>query len=113
MELLLELLCEPTRRLHCGYSGKTRLLLGLALALTGFPYLFLGFSGSYAMAMIVVTFVGIGTNLWHPAALSFLAKRYPERKGYAMAVHVTGGNLGNTLAPLAIGVALTFFTWRE
>jgi MFS family permease len=93
--------------------GKTRLLLGLALALTGLPYFFLGFSGSYAMAMIVVTFVGIGTNLWHPAALSFLAKRYPERKGYAMAVHVMGGNLGNTLAPLAIGVALTFWTWRK
>ena len=64
--------------------GKTRLLLGLALALTGLPYFFLGFSGSYAMAMIVVTFVGIGTNLWHPAALSFIAKRYPDRKGYAV-----------------------------
>ena len=93
--------------------GKTRLLLGLALALTGLPYFFLGFSASYGMAMLVVTFVGIGTNLWHPAALSFLAKRYPERKGYAMAVHVMGGNLGNTLAPLAIGVALTFLTWRK
>lgn len=93
--------------------GKTRLLLGLALALTGLPYFFLSFSGSYAMAMIVVTFVGIGTNLWHPAAMSFLAKRYPDRKGYAMAMHVMGGNLGNSLAPLAIGVALTFFTWRK
>lgn len=93
--------------------GKTRLLLGLALALTGLPYFFLGFSASYAIAMVVVTFVGIGTNLWHPAALSFLAKRYPERKGYAMAMHTMGGNLGNTLAPMAIGVALTFLTWRK
>ena len=93
--------------------GKTRLLLAMALALTGLPYFLLGFSASYAMAMIVVTFVGIGTNLWHPAALSFLAKRYPDRKGYAMAMHVMGGNLGNTLAPLAIGLALTFFTWRK
>ncbi len=93
--------------------GKTRLLLGMALALTGFPYFVLGFSSSYVMAIIVVTFVGIGTNLWHPAALSFLAKRYPDRKGYAMAMHIMGGNLGNSLAPLAIGLALTFFTWRK
>ena len=93
--------------------GKTGLLLGLALALTGLPYFFLGFSPSYVVAMIVVTFVGIGNNLWHPAALSFLAKRYPERKGFAIAVHAMGGNLGNTLAPMAIGVALTFLTWRQ
>ena len=93
--------------------GKIGLLLGLALALTGLPYFFLGFSPSYAMAMIVVTFVGTGSNLWHPAAFSLLAKRYPERKGFAISVHLMGGNLGNTLAPLAIGVALTFMVWRQ
>ena len=93
--------------------GKTGFLLGLAIALIGLPYFFLGFSTSYVVAMIVVTFVGIGNNLWHPAALSFLAKRYPERKGFAIALHAMGGNLGNTLAPMAIGVALTFLIWRH
>ena len=93
--------------------GKIGLLLGLALALTGLPYFFLGFSPSYVMAMIVVTFVGTGSNLWHPAAFSLLAKRYPERKGFAISVHLMGGNLGNTLAPLVIGVALTFMMWRQ
>jgi MFS transporter, FSR family, fosmidomycin resistance protein len=93
--------------------GKIRLLLGLALALTGLPYFFLGFSPSYVMAMIVVTFVGIGTNLWHPAAFSFLARRYPERKGFAISVHLMGGNIGNTLAPVVIGVVLTFLVWRR
>ncbi len=93
--------------------GKTGLLLGLALALTGLPYFVLGFSPNYAVAIIVVTFIGIGANLWHPAAISFLAKRYPERKGFAISVHMMGGHLGNTLSPLAIGVALTFLTWRN
>ncbi len=93
--------------------GKVGLLLGLAVALTGLPYFFLGFSPSYVMAMIVVTFVGIGTNLWHPAAFSLLARRYPERKGFAIAVHLMAGNLGNTLAPMAIGVVLTFLMWRQ
>jgi MFS family permease len=93
--------------------GKIGLLLGLALALTGLPYFFLGFSPGYVMAMIVVTFVGTGTNLWHPAAFSFLARRYPERKGFAIAVHLMGGNIGHTLAPVAIGVALTFLMWRH
>jgi len=93
--------------------GKTGLLLSLALALTGLPYFFLGLSASYMMAMIVVIFVGTGSNLWHPAALSILAKRYPERKGFAIAFHAMGGNVGSTVAPMAIGVALTFLTWRN
>ena len=93
--------------------GKTGLLLGIALALTGLPYLFLGFSPSYVVAMIAVTFVGIGSNIWHPAALSFLAKRFPEKKGFAIAVHAMGANLGDTLAPIAVGVALTYMTWRK
>ncbi len=93
--------------------GKTGLLLGSALALTGLPYLFLSFSPSYVVAMIAVTFVGIGNNIWHPAALSFLAKRYPERKGFAIAIHAMGANLGDTLAPIAVGVTLTFLTWRN
>ena len=93
--------------------GKTGFLLGLAIALTGLPYFFLGFSSSYVIAMIVVTFVGIGNNIWHPAALSFLAKRYPERKGFAIALHALGAHLGDTLAPMAVGVALTFMIWRQ
>ncbi len=93
--------------------GKMGLLLGLSIALTGLPYFFLGLSPNYVVAMIVVIFVGTGSNLWHPAALSFLAKRYPERKGFAIALHAMGGNLGNTLAPVAIGVALTFLNWRH
>lgn len=93
--------------------GKTGLLLGSALALTGLPYLFLGFSASYVLAMVAITFVGIGNNIWHPAAISFLAKRYPERKGLAIAIHAMGANLGDTLAPIAVGVALTVLTWRN
>jgi MFS transporter, FSR family, fosmidomycin resistance protein len=92
--------------------GKTELILGLALALIGLPYLFLGFSTSYLVAIVAASFIGIGSNLWHPAALSFLAKRYPERRGFAISIHAMGGHIGNSLAPLVIGVALTFLTWR-
>ena len=93
--------------------GKTGALLGLAVALTGLPYALLGFSTSYAMALVCITFVGIGSNLWHPAALSFLARRYPERKGLAMALHTMGGNVGSACAPVAIGLALTVLRWRR
>ncbi len=93
--------------------GKTGLLLGLALALTGLPHFFLGVSPTYLVAMVVVTFLGIGGNIWHPAALSLLAKRYPERKGFAIAFHAMGANLGNALAPISVGFALIVISWRQ
>ena len=93
--------------------GKTGMLLGLAVALTGLPYALLALSTSYTMALLCITFVGIGSNLWHPAALSFLANRYPERKGFAMALHTMGGNVGSACAPVAIGMALTVLLWRR
>jgi MFS transporter, FSR family, fosmidomycin resistance protein len=93
--------------------GKTGLLLGVAVALTGLPYALLGFSTTYVTAILCITFVGIGSNLWHPAALSFLARRYPDRKGLAMAMHTMGGNVGSGCAPLAIGAALTVVAWRH
>jgi len=55
--------------------GKTGSLLSLSIALVGPPYFFLGFNTSYVVAMIVVTFVRTGSNLWHPAPLSFLIWR--------------------------------------
>ncbi len=93
--------------------GKTRLLLSMALALTGLPYFILGFSSSYFVLLFLITFVGVGSSVWHPAALSFLAKHYPDYRGFAIAVHAMGANLGDTLSPLAIGMVLSFLSWRH
>ncbi|HEU4442141.1 MAG TPA: MFS transporter, partial [Burkholderiales bacterium] len=40
-------------------------------------------------------------------------RRYPERKGLALSIHGMGGNVGDAVAPVLIGAALGFFTWRE
>jgi MFS family permease len=56
--------------------------------------------------------VGIGNNLWHPTAIPTLAQRYPERKGLVLSLHGMGGNVGDALAPVAVGALLTVFSWR-
>jgi MFS family permease len=56
--------------------------------------------------------VGIGNNLWHPAAIATLASRYPARKGLMLSIHGMGGNVGDALAPLAVGALLAVWSWR-
>lgn len=93
--------------------GRKGLLMGLSLFWIGFPYLLIGFTHSYVMLLVCIALVGFGNSLWHPTAIPTLGRRYPERKGLVLSVHGMGGNVGDAVAPVVIGAALTAFTWRE
>jgi MFS family permease len=93
--------------------GRKGVLMALSLFWVGFPYLLMGFSHGYLMLLGCVALVGFGNSLWHPTAIPTLARRYPERKGLVLSIHGMGGNVGDALAPLAIGSLLAFLTWRE
>ncbi len=93
--------------------GRKGFLMALSLFWVGFPYLLIGFTHSYVLLLLCMSLVGIGNNLWHPTAIPTLANKYPERKGLVLSIHGMGGNVGDALAPLAIGSLLTVLTWRE
>jgi MFS family permease len=93
--------------------GKKGQLLAMSLFWVGFPYLLMGFTSQYWMLLLCITLVGIGNNLWHPTAIPALARMFPERKGFVLSMHGMGGNVGDALAPLAVGLMLSSFTWRE
>src|SRR5205085_7325221 len=93
--------------------GRKGLLLALSLFWVGFPYLLMGFSHGYLMLLGCVALVGFANSLWHPTAIPTLARRFPERKGLVLSIHGMGGNLGDALAPLAIGSLLAVLSWRE
>ncbi len=93
--------------------GRKGLLMAVSLFWIGFPYLLISFTHSYAMLLVCVALVGFGNSLWHPTAIPTLGRRYPERKGLALSIHGMGGNVGDAVAPVLIGAALGFFTWRE
>lgn len=93
--------------------GRKNLLMAVALFWVGFPYLVMGFSHAYWMMLACAMLVGIGNNIWHPTAIPWLANRFPERKGLVMSVHGMGGNVGDAVAPLVIGLLLQFYSWRS
>ena len=93
--------------------GRKGLLMAVSLFWVGFPYLLIGFTHSYAMLLVCIALVGFGNSLWHPTAIPTLGQRYPERKGLVLSLHGMGGNVGDAIAPVVIGSALAFFTWRQ
>ena len=93
--------------------GKRSLFMSLALAWASLPYLVVGLTSSYAVILLAVGVVGIGSFLWHPAAITALSEMYPTRRGYGLALHELGANLGDTLTPLAAGFLLAALNWRQ
>jgi MFS transporter, FSR family, fosmidomycin resistance protein len=92
--------------------GKKGYLMATSLFWVGFPYALMSLTHDYWMLLVCVTLVGIGNNLWHPAAITTLAYRYPDRKGLVISIHGMGGNVADGLAPLVVGALLAWFTWR-
>src|SRR5215204_3947794 len=93
--------------------GKRTLVMGCAIAWAGVPYLFLGLTTNFVIIATLMGIVGVGNLLYHPAALSSLSELYPSRRGFATSMHQLGASFGDTVGPLAAGLALTFMTWRE
>jgi MFS family permease len=92
--------------------GKKGTLMALSLFWIGMPYALLSMTHSYWMMLACVSLVGIGNNLWHPAAIATLAHRYPTRKGLVLSLHGMGGNVGEAVAPLVAGTLLATLSWR-
>ena len=62
---------------------------------------------------MMIAIIGATNNAWHPAAISFLSERYPDNRGYALAVHALGANVGDSIAPLMFGAVLGMLSWQE
>lgn len=92
--------------------GQKGYLMAASLFWVGVPYAFMSVSHNFWMLLVCVTLVGIGNNIWHPAAIPTLAYRYPERKGLVLAFHGMGGNMGEAIAPLVVGALLAWYSWR-
>jgi MFS family permease len=93
--------------------GQKALLMALALVCTGIPYFLVGISHSFFWVAFFMAFVGVGNYLWHPAAISTLSEKYPDRRGFAIAIHAIGPNIGESIAPLLVGVLLLSLSWRD
>lgn len=93
-------------------TGRRVLTQVVSLVIGGLALAFVGIAaGIWALAGLVV-FIGLTNNLWHPAAIAYLSKAYPDNRGYALSIHTLGASVGDMLAPLAAGGLLAWLTWQ-
>lgn len=71
---------------------------GMCFTLTGL--LLLAFSEQYALLLIAVSIVGLGSSIFHPTASRVAQTASGGRKSLAQAIFQVGGNGGSALGPL-------------
>ena len=99
------------------FAGKSGLMLALSLALIGVSQFALGSAPSYWYMFAAMLVVGIGPSFFHPPAIASLSRKFPDKRGFMIALHGTGGSVGNLIGPVLTGALLaglifTAIGWR-
>ena len=86
------------------FAHRSSELLFLSLFLMGIAYFFLGNASSFLWIVLIMLLAGIGPALYHPPAIASLSRKFPDRRGFAISLHGTGGAIGGVLGPVIIGI---------
>ena len=107
-----------TTTMATGYLGdrfvnRAALILAFSVATLGVAYFIAGSASSYWVIFAAMLLAGIGPSMFHPAAIGALSRRFPERRGFAIALHGTGGSVGEAIGPIIAAGALTILMWQN
>jgi MFS family permease len=88
-------------------------ILASSLLVMGAAYLLMGVAPGLGWAIVASGLMGLGTALWHPAAMASLSTTFPQWRATALSVHGMGATISDTLTPLAVGALLLLLHWRH
>ncbi len=104
--------------MQLAYGFLTRLvarplLLGGGQLIFGTALLLGGFAQSIGQLLGAISVSRVGASPQHPVGNALLSDLYPpERRGYAISVHIAGGNIGTVLVPFIGGALLLSVGWQ-
>lgn len=94
------------------FNNRWGLVLALCMLLLGLFTFLMGIVEGYWPVLITSAIAGAVISFWHPAAISALARQFPDRKGFALSLHGSGGSVGEALGPILTGALLLLISWQ-
>ena len=100
------------------FANRSGLMLLISLGMMGISFYLLGSAPNYWLLMAVMLLVGIGPSLYHSPAIASLSRKFPDRRGFAISLHGTGGSVGEVVGPVLVGglisgTYLVAFEWND
>ena len=100
------------------FANRSGLMLMISLGVMGASFFLLGQTYEYWMLLAVMLLVGIGPSLYHSPAIASLSRKFPDKRGFAISLHGTGGSAGEVIGPVLVGglisgALLIALAWRD
>ena len=95
------------------FANRASLMLAMSMILMGVSYFLAGYAPTYVLMFAAMLLIGIGPSMYHPPAMGALSRRFPDKRGFMISLHGTGGSVGEVLGPLVAAGALFYLVWRE
>lgn len=90
-----------------------RFVLATGTVVTGFGFVFLGFTQAFVGLLLLLFIAGLGSGTQHPLSSALVAKAYeagPKRA--ALGTYNFAGDLGKVAIVACMGVAISSYGWR-
>jgi MFS family permease len=92
---------------------ERRVLMGVGGLLFGLGFAAQAAAATFQQFAITNVVSRVGGSPQHPVGNGLLAEQFPpERRGFAISAHISGGNVGTVVAALAGPPLLAIFDWR-
>ena len=112
-EIAVGLISLPGGILSDYFARHRAHLLSGCLLLYGIGWLLIGWSPYYAVLYGCMVLIAAASAVWHLPSLVELGARFPDKRGTVFAIHGAGGSSGDIIGPIATGLLLAYFSWRE
>jgi MFS transporter, FSR family, fosmidomycin resistance protein len=90
-----------------------RVLLGAGQVIMGLSSLLTGAAPNFPIFFLGNFLTRVGSSPQHPVGNSILSDHYDQKsRGFALSMHVAGGNVGTVAVPLVGTLLLTVIGWR-
>ena len=94
------------------FRGKGAVIVSGAIVSFGLAFFVIGASPTYTWVLVGAGMVGIGSSLWHPAAMGALSVQFPDRRGMALSIHGVGASIGDAIGPVIVGAIIVVVDWK-
>jgi MFS family permease len=94
-------------------TGRKVVMMAVSLILCGGSLFMMGLATEYWMIAVCLVMIGVTNMAWHPPALSYLSNRYPDRRGFAISMHMVGSAIMGAAAPVVAGAMLVWMSWQH
>ena len=112
-EIVSGLIALPGGVMSDYHARHRALILTLCIVVFAGAWFIIAITPIYFFLYVGMLLVAAASSIWHMPSLIELGTRFPENRGTVFAIHGAGGSSGDIVGPIATGMLLAYFSWRE